>query len=60
MHQSVLKTLPKRRDRQVEFEVLEEQAERRSYRAAAPKARKFHLRDESPRAERSERHAGER
>lgn len=52
MHQSPQKALARHRDRQVEFDVMEEEAERRSYRAAPPKARKFPLREDSPRAER--------
>jgi hypothetical protein len=55
MHQSPQKMLARHRDRQVEFDVIEKEAERRLYRVAPPKARKFPLRDESPRAERSDR-----
>ena len=55
MHQSPLKTLARRRDRQVEFDRIEEEAGRRLYRAAAPKARKFPFREEGPRAERDAR-----
>ena len=55
MHQSPQTMLARHRDRQVEFDVIEEQAERRLYRAAPPRARKFPLREESPRAERSAR-----
>ena len=56
MHQSPQKQLARHRDRQVEFDVIEEQAERRVYRAAPPRARKFPLREESPRAERAARY----
>lgn len=55
MHQSPQKALARHRDRQVEFDAVEEEAGRRLYRAAPPKARKFPLREESPRAERSAR-----
>jgi hypothetical protein len=52
MHQSPQKQLSRHRDRQVELDVMEEAAERRAYRASAPKARKFHLRDDdAPRAQ---------
>lgn len=55
MHQSPQKLLARHRDRQVEFDVMEEEGGRRLYRAAPPKARKFPLRQDSPRAERSAR-----
>ena len=55
MHQSPLKVLPRHRDRQVEFDAMDVEGERRAYRAAPPKARKFPLRDDSPKAERSGR-----
>lgn len=46
MHQSPQKLVARHRDRQVEFDAMEEEAERKLYRAAPPKARKFPLRDE--------------
>jgi len=55
MHQSPQKLLARHRDRQVEFDAIEEEGEKRAYRAAMPKARKFPWREESPRAERTER-----
>lgn len=58
MHQSPLKNLPRQRDRQAEIDPLEDEAQRRGYRAATPKARKFHLREDTPRAERRERQSG--
>jgi len=60
MHQSPQKLLARHRDRQVEFDAMEEEGERRLYRAAPPRARKFPLRDESPRADRAERDSSER
>lgn len=53
MHQSPQKT--RQRDRQVEFDANEEQGGRQPYRAVLPRARKFHLREEAPRAQREER-----
>jgi len=60
MHQSPQKNLPRHRDRQAEIDPVEEEGRRQSYRAAPPKARKFHLRDESPKAEREERRSARR
>lgn len=51
MHQSPVKLMGRRRDRQAEIEDLEEEAERRSWRAAPPRARKFPLREDAPRAQ---------
>jgi hypothetical protein len=54
MHQSPQKQLPRRRDKyDAEFDQAE--ADRRLYRGAQPKARKFPLRDESRRELRWER-----
>lgn len=55
MHQSPQKHLARHRDRQVEFDAIEEEAERRLYRVVLPKARKFPFREDSPRAERMAR-----
>ncbi len=46
MHQSPLKLVTRHRDRQVELDPMDTAGERRAYRAAPPKARKFPLRDE--------------
>lgn len=53
MHQSPLKLVARHRDRQVEFDPMDVAGERRAYRAAPPKARKFPWREDGPRAERS-------
>jgi hypothetical protein len=52
MQQSPQKSPPRQRDRRVDFDAFEEQGGRQAYRAAPPRARKFHVRDdeESPRA----------
>lgn len=56
MHQSPVKQLDRRRDRQREIDELEEEGERRSNRAASSRVRKFPLREGAPRAqERAER-----
>jgi hypothetical protein len=56
MHQSPQKQLPRRRDKyEAEFNEAEAEADRRHYRGAQPKARKFPLRDESQRDARWER-----
>jgi hypothetical protein len=47
MHQSPQKQLPRQRDKYAEFE--EAPADRRMYRGAQPKARKFALREEPQR-----------
>ena len=54
MHQSPQKHQPRRRDPLDEFDVIEE-GDKRGYRAATPKARKFSWREDSPRAERTQR-----
>jgi hypothetical protein len=51
MHQSPVKLMGRRRDRQDEIDDLEEAVERRSLRAALPKGRKLPLREDSPRAQ---------
>jgi hypothetical protein len=53
MHQSPQKLLPARREKYAEFD--EAEADRRLYRGAQPKARKFSFRDESQRDLRRER-----
>jgi hypothetical protein len=53
MHQSPQKQLPARREKYVEFD--EGEADRRMYRGAQPKARKFSVREESQRELRRER-----
>jgi len=51
MHQSPVKLQGRRRDRQVDFDDLQDEGVGRAYRAAPPKARKSALRDDSPRAQ---------
>jgi hypothetical protein len=46
MHQSPEKKLGKRRDKYVDFDLIDSDADRRLYRASQPKARRFALRDE--------------
>jgi hypothetical protein len=53
MHQSPQKQLPVRREKYAEFD--EAEADRRMYRGAQPKARKFALREESQREFRRDR-----
>ena len=53
MHQSPEKKLANRRDKYVEFDMSDSEADRRLYRASKPKARRYTLRDE---AERPSRH----
>jgi hypothetical protein len=52
MHQSPQKPLAGRRDKYFDLELADSQAERRMSRDTQPKARKFPLREESPREER--------
>jgi hypothetical protein len=49
MHQSPEKKLAKRRDKYVEFDLGDAEADRRLYRASQPKARRYALRDEPDR-----------
>jgi hypothetical protein len=49
MHQSPEKKLAKRRDKYIEFDLGESEADRRLHRASQPKARRFALRDEPDR-----------
>jgi hypothetical protein len=46
MHQSPEKKLAKRREKYLEFDLADAEAERRLYRATRPKARRYALRDE--------------
>jgi hypothetical protein len=55
MHQSPLKQLPARREKYAEFDETEAEADRRLYRGAQPKARKFPLREDSSRELRRDR-----
>jgi hypothetical protein len=60
MHQSPQKHLDRRRDKQFEFELNQDQADRLRYRESQPKARKFHLEEEIRREQRSDKHSTER
>jgi hypothetical protein len=55
MHQSPEKKLAKRRDKYVELDLSDSEAERRLYRASQPKARRFAARDEPDRELRQDR-----
>lgn len=55
MHQSPEKKLAKRRDKYVDFDLSDSDADRRLYRASQPKARRFSLRDEPGRELRQDR-----
>jgi hypothetical protein len=56
MHQSPEKKLAKRRDKYVDFELTDSEADRRLYRASQPKARRSVLRDESARGRQDKSH----
>jgi hypothetical protein len=58
MHQSPEKKLANRRDKYVEFDMSDSEAERRLYRASKPKARRYALRDEPEREFRHEKGHG--
>jgi hypothetical protein len=47
MHQSPQKHLARRRDKYNDIDTTESQPDRLRYRESQPKARKFHLREES-------------
>jgi hypothetical protein len=49
MHQSPEKKLAKRREKYLEFDVADGEAERRLYRASQPRARRYALREEPDR-----------
>ena len=49
MHQSPEKKLANRREKYIDLELMDAEAERRLYRASQPKARRFALRDEPDR-----------
>jgi hypothetical protein len=60
MHQSPQKDFGRRHGKQFEFELTEAGPERLRYRESQPKARKFHLHDDSPRAQRWDKEASGR
>jgi len=55
MHQSPEKHPVSRRDKYAGLDSADAEADRRSYRGAQPKARKFHLREEQQREPRQNR-----
>ena len=48
MHQSPQKLAPRRRDKYGEYDTTDAQAERRMFRGAQPRARRFAQRDDLP------------
>ena len=58
MHQSPQKKLAKRREKYIDLDLIDGEADHRLYRASQPKARRFALRDElgrEPRLKHAER-----
>ena len=55
MHQSPEKKLAKRREKYLELDLGDADADRRLYRASQPKARRFALRDEPGREPRQDK-----